>query len=258
MNVAATAHPAFEALSDCCLLMKLGERIDGTLNRRVHRLVTALRQRSFDWIEDLVPAYASLAVFVKPAAITSRLITLEALAHLMQETLDALPDEESTAETGRLVQMPVCYGGDYGPDLDSLAAELGLSSASLIERHCAAEYHVALLGFAPGFPYLLGMDPGLRADRLATPRAMVPAGSVGIAGAQTGIYPRASPGGWRLIGRCPFALFDAQRQPPALLAPGDRLRFVPISADEFARAAAAPLAWQPPACGRSVSRRAAS
>lgn len=240
MNAAAAAHPGFEALSDCCLLLRLGERIDARLNRRVHRLTAALRQRSFEWIEDLVPAYASLAVFVKPAAITSRLITLEALARLMQETLDALPEDESMAAAGRLVQIPVCYGGEYGPDLDSLAEELGLGTASLIERHCAPEYRVALLGFAPGFPYLLGMDPGLRADRLATPRAMVPAGSVGIAGAQTGIYPRASPGGWRLIGRCPLLLFDPQRETPALLAPGDRLRFMPIDADEFARIGAAP------------------
>lgn len=240
MNAAAAAHPVFEALSDCCLMLRLGERIDARLNRRMHRLTAALRQRNFAWIEDLVPAYASLAVFVKPVAITDRLITLEALARLLQETLDGLPDDESIAAAAPPVQIPVCYGGDYGPDLEPLAEELGLSSAALIERHCAPEYQVALLGFAPGFPYLLGMDPGLRANRLATPRAMVPAGSVGIAGAQTGIYPRASPGGWRLIGRCPLVLFDPQRESPALLAPGDRLRFQPIDADAFARIGAAP------------------
>lgn len=239
MSMAATTHPCIETLSDSCLLLRLGERIELELNRRVHDLADALRQRSFDWIEDLVPAYASLAVFVKPAAIGSGCITLEAVARLMQDTLDALPEGESTVEAGRLVQIPVCYGGEFGPDLQSLADELGISATALVDRHSMPEYRVALLGFAPGFPYLLGMDPGLSAERLATPRAMVAAGSVGIAGAQTGIYPRASPGGWRLIGRCPLALFDAQRESPALLAPGDRLRFVPIDADEFARLGAA-------------------
>jgi KipI family sensor histidine kinase inhibitor len=240
MNMAAEAQPSVEALSDSCLLLRLGERIDPVLNRRVHELAAALRQRPFDWIEDLVPAYASLAVFAKPEAITGGAITLESVARLIQETLDALPDGESTVETGRLVQLPVCYGGEFGPDLESLADELGLSPAALVKGHSAPEYRVALLGFAPGFPYLLGMDPSLGADRLATPRAVVPAGSVGIAGLQTGIYPRASPGGWRLIGRCPLALFDPQRESPALLAPGDRLRFVPIEASEFARLGAAP------------------
>lgn len=239
MSTAAEVHPCIETLSDSCLLLRLGDHIEPGLNRRVHNLAAALIQRSFDWIEDLVPAYASLAVFVKPALLSGGAITLERVARLMQETFDSLPVGDSSLEPSRLVQIPVCYGSEFGPDLESLADILGLSSATLIERHTAPEYRVALLGFAPGFPYLLGMDPGLSADRLATPRAMVPAGSVGIAGAQTGIYPRASPGGWRLIGRCPLALFDPQRESPALLAPGDRLRFVPVDACEFARMDAA-------------------
>ncbi len=240
MNMAAEAHPCIEALSDGCLLLQLGARIDPALNQRVHNLAAALRQRSFDWVEDLVPAYASLAVFVKPAAIVDGVISMESAARLVRETLDALPGDEPTPRANRLIELPVCYGSEFGPDLESLAAELCLTPAALIERHSSPEYRVALLGFAPGFPYLLGMDPALCADRLATPRAMVPAGSVGIAGAQTGIYPRASPGGWRLIGRCPLALFDPQRESPALLAPGDRLRFQPIDAGEFARIGAAP------------------
>jgi KipI family sensor histidine kinase inhibitor len=126
------------------------------------------------------------------------------------------------------VEIPVAYGGEAGPDLESAAAELGMTPTQLAQRHAAGEYTVAMIGFAPGFPYLLGLDPALALPRLPTPRTAVPAGSVGIGGAQTGIYPRESPGGWRVIGCTPLALFDPAREPPALLAPGDRVRFVRV------------------------------
>ena len=129
--------------------------------------------------------------------------------------------------------VPVCYGGEFGPDLDDLARYARLSVDEVIARHCAPDYRVAMLGFAPGFPYLLGLDPALHAPRRATPRVRVPAGSVAIGGAQTGIYPSELPGGWLLIGRTPLTLFDPAREAPALLAPGQRLRFRAISADEI-------------------------
>jgi KipI family sensor histidine kinase inhibitor len=129
----------------------------------------------------------------------------------------------------------VLYGGEHGSDLESSASELGLSPAELIARHTAGDYTVAMIGFAPGFPYLSGLDPALALPRLATPRARVAAGSVAIGGAQTGIYPRESPGGWRVLGRTPWVLFDPDRQPPTRLLPGDRVRFRAIDADEFAR-----------------------
>lgn len=132
------------------------------------------------------------------------------------------------------VEIPVCYGGEYGPDLDALAEHARLSRDEVIGRHVAAGYTVAMLGFAPGFPYLLGLDPALHVPRRADPRTRVPAGSVAIGGAQTGIYPRELPGGWNLIGRTPLVLFDPDRDPPCLLAPGDRVRFCAISAEEFA------------------------
>ena len=119
------------------------------------------------------------------------------------------------------------YGGEHGPDLDALAEHAGLSPREAVELHATAEYRVAMLGFAPGFPYLLGLDPRLAMPRLATPRQRVEAGSVGIGGAQAGIYPRPGPGGWRIIGRTDALLFDPARESPSLLAPGDRLRFVP-------------------------------
>ena len=136
-----------------------------------------------------------------------------------------------------MVEIPVCYGGEFGEDLDAIAARADISIDEVIARHTQAEYTVAMLGFAPGFPYLLGLDPALHVPRRANPRTRVPAGSVAIGGAQTGIYPRELPGGWNLIGRTPLALFDADREPPCLLAPGDRVRFRAIDADEFRRLA---------------------
>ncbi|HEY6894280.1 MAG TPA: 5-oxoprolinase subunit PxpB, partial [Rhodanobacteraceae bacterium] len=147
----------------------------------------------------------------------------------------AAPPETGRAPQ-RLVEIPVRYGGEYGPDLDALAHYAKLDAAEVIAKHTAATYTVAMLGFAPGFPYLFGLDDALQMPRRATPRTRVPAGSVAIGGAQTGIYPTELPGGWQLIGRTPLALFDAARDPPSLLMPGDRVRFVAIGADAFARA----------------------
>ncbi|HET9793967.1 MAG TPA: 5-oxoprolinase subunit PxpB [Thermoanaerobaculia bacterium] len=135
-------------------------------------------------------------------------------------------------------EIPVCYGGAGGIDLEELAAERGISPEAFAQMHSAAEYRVAFLGFAPGFAYLTGLPAPLAAARLATPRVHVPWGSVAIGGPYTGVYPDAGPGGWRLIGRSPSALFDARRRPPALLSPGDRVRFVPIEEWKFAALAA--------------------
>jgi KipI family sensor histidine kinase inhibitor len=128
------------------------------------------------------------------------------------------------------VEVPVCYGGDLGPDLEEVARAVALPPEEVVARHAAPVYRVHLLGFTPGFPYLGGMDPRLSCPRLPTPRLRVVAGSVGIAGAQTGVYPVESPGGWRLVGRTPLALFDPSpgARRPFLLAPGDGLRFVPV------------------------------
>ena len=134
----------------------------------------------------------------------------------------------------------MCYGGEYGPDLEAVAVHAGLSPDAVVARHAAGDYSVAMLGFAPGFPYLLGLDPALHAPRRTDPRTRVPAGSVAIGGAQTGIYPRELPGGWNLIGRTPLPLFDPRREPPALLAAGDRVRFRAIDVDGFARLAGRP------------------
>ncbi|KQY52081.1 5-oxoprolinase subunit PxpB [Lysobacter sp. Root494] len=216
----------FEAIADDALVLRIGDRIDSRTNARVHALCERIRAQRPVWLRDLVPAYASVGVFFDPL-----LIEAGALETWLRTTLDTLPAAtKKAADSTRIVDIPVVYGGDAGPDLESAAAELGLTPAEVVERHASAEYTVAMIGFAPGFPYLLGLDPALALPRLATPRISVPAGSVGIGGTQTGIYPRESPGGWRLIGRTPLVLFDPSRDLPALLAPGDRVRFVATDA----------------------------
>lgn len=223
-------EPRIEALADDAWRVVLGEPTapDDALVQRVHALASRLRADAPGWLRDLVPTWASLAVFFDPDAVAP-----DAVHAWLRERCAAGADDASPTPA-RLVEVPVCYGGAHGADLDAAAAELGLTSGALIARHAGAVYTVGMLGFAPGFPYLAGLDPALALPRLATPRTRVPAGSVAIGGAQTGIYPRESPGGWRLLGRTPLRLFDPARAEPSLLAPGDRVRFVPIDAAAFA------------------------
>lgn len=231
-SAAADAAIEFEALADDAWLLRLGEVIDDALNARIHALAARLRAQAPAWLRDLVPAYASLAVFFDSRAIDADAARdwLQAQCARMTDVADPLESSDS-----RTVEIPVAYGGEFGPDLDAGAAELGLSPSALIKRHSDAVYTVAMIGFAPGFPYLSGLDPELALPRLATPRTQVAAGSVAIGGAQTGIYPRPGPGGWRLLGRTPLTLFDPSRAQPSLLLPGDRVRFRAIDAAQFAR-----------------------
>lgn len=230
-----------ERLADDALLLQFGPEtppIDDATNVRVHRVAARLRADAPLWLRDLVPAYASLAVFFDRAMVDADAVGDWVDARLDPQhdaAIDAAHAAMPAAAGENLIEIPVVYGGTFGEDLDDAAAELGLSPATLIERHSAARYTVAMIGFAPGFPYLSGLDPALALPRLATPRTRVPAGSVAIGGAQTGLYPRESPGGWRLIGRTPLRLFDPLRASPSLLAPGDRVRFVAIDAATFKR-----------------------
>lgn len=226
--------PAIEPLGETALLLRFGTSIDAALNARVHEASQMLRSAHLPGILDIVPAYATLALRYEPSLWTDGHETspwrnIAAAVRAIFRT----PPAGTTSESA-IVDVPVCYGGEFGPDLDVLARHAGFDAAEVVARHVAADYHVAMIGFAPGFPYLLGLDPALHMPRRASPRTRVPAGSVAVGGAQTGIYPSASPGGWQLIGRTPAVLFDAQRMPPCLLAPGDRVRFVAIDAAEFA------------------------
>lgn len=208
---------------------------DPRVNARIHRLAAALRDAAPPWLRDLVPAYASLGVFVDPERFDPGHADSGDVLDWLQAQLDSLDLADDAASPPRApIEIPVRYGGAHGEDLDTAAQALGLDADTLVARHCAGEYTVAMLGFAPGFPYLLGLDPALALPRLSSPRTRVPAGSVAIGGAQTGIYPRESPGGWRLLGRTPLRLFDPARPQPSLLQPGDRVRFRAIGDADFA------------------------
>lgn len=242
-----------EPLSEDALLLRFGDSIDPAVNARVHAAARALRDAALPGVTDIAPAYASLLVrfdlsvwsdaadSAPFARISARLVALVgSIAPSEPSPLPHSRGERGSRGTGGLspvIDLPVCYSGEFAPDLATVAAHAGLSSDEVVARHTAAEYTVAMLGFAPGFPYLLGLDKSLHMPRRASPRTRVPPGSVAIGGAQTGIYPGELPGGWHLLGRTPRALFDPQRDPPALLAPGDRVRFQAIDADEFARLA---------------------
>jgi KipI family sensor histidine kinase inhibitor len=215
-----------EAASDHSLLVSLGASMDADAHERVRGLFLAMREALPEGVLNLHPAYASLLVDFDPL----RVIAAE-LGDEIKRRLGAV--SVTASAPARLIEVPMCYGGELGPDLEAVAAHCGLSNEEVIERYAAAEYLVAFLGFSPGFPYLSGLDPGLATPRLAAPRTYVPGGSVAIGGAQAGVYPAASPGGWRIIGRTPLRLFDAHRDPPALLEMGDRVRFRPVSLEEF-------------------------
>ena len=180
----------------------------------VHRLHAALRQLDPPGVVELVPGYRTVLIVADPER-----------AGVLDELAAGLPGLElppAGAVAGETVEIPVSYDGE---DLAEVAGLTGLEADEVVRRHTAPEYTVAFLGFSPGFPYLVGLDPALEVPRRDTPRTSIPAGSVGLAGNQTGIYPTASPGGWQLIGRTEVTLFDPTRDPPALLAPGSRLRF---------------------------------
>jgi KipI family sensor histidine kinase inhibitor len=180
----------------------------------VHRLHAALRALELPWVVEVVPGYRAVLVVADPA----RAGALDELA----AELAALELPPAEAVAGEPVEVPVSYDGE---DLPEVARLTGLDVEEVVRRHTAPEYTVAFLGFSPGFPYLVGLDPALEVPRRDTPRTSIPAGSVGLAGGQTGIYPTASPGGWQLIGHTEVSLFDPERDPPALLGPGTRLRF---------------------------------
>lgn len=219
-----------EPLGESALLVRFGERVDPELNRLVQALAAEVHAHAPAWLRDCVPAYASLALCFESDGFGSQMSIadfdpFDVAADWVRQRIGSMSSTRGVG-AGSLVQIGVRYGGEFGPDLAETAERLGLSAAELVKRHTRVEYRVAMLGFAPGFPYLMGLDPSLATPRLAQPRLKVAAGSVGIGGAQTGIYPREGPGGWRLIGRTDALLFDPTRDPPSLLQPGDRLRFV--------------------------------
>lgn len=216
--------PSIERFGEDALLLRFGDVIAAGVTARMHATSRQIDAQRPAWLLDVVPAYSTLMLVLDLAAFPSRDAQADAMAWLRQQAF--VPDRLDAA---REIEIAMHYGGSDGPDLDAIARHAGLDADDVIRRHSAVRYTVAMLGFAPGFPYLIGLDPTLAMPRLDTPRTRVDAGSVGIGGAQTGIYPQAGPGGWRIIGRTRQVLFDASREPPTLLAPGDHVRFVAVA-----------------------------
>ena len=217
----------FRAASDQAVLVYLGEEIGLASHERVRRLLRLLQEEPIPWVRNLQPAYCSLLVEFDSCQVDHR--EAEAMLRRYEQRTEkmALPEP-------RTVEIPVCYGGEFGPDLDELPATHKLSPSRVIELHTSRTYRAYFLGFAPGFAYLGDVAPELATPRLATPRKKVAAGSVGIVGAQTAVYPFATPGGWRLIGRTPLEMFRKDREPMALISMGDEVRFRAITREEYA------------------------
>jgi inhibitor of KinA len=220
-------EPRFLTGGDKAIFVEFGDAIDPKLNRRVRHLKLSIEKAGIPGITETVPTYRSLLVYFEPLQINAS--KLRATLYSLVQSL-----VESEIPKPKLIEIPTVYGGEYGPDLEFVATRNGLSTSEVVQIHTGTPYLIYMIGFIPGFPYLGGMSPRIATPRLETPRMKIPAGSVGIAGSQTGIYPAESPGGWRLIGRTPLQLFDPRREPPALFQAGDYLNFISVTPEEFA------------------------
>jgi len=223
-----TSFPRVVPAGDSAILVELGSEIDPVVNDRVYALANAIEQSDIHAVIELVPTYRSVLVSYDPlfAGYSEMLERIEGVLDAQSGSSEALGFES------RIVELPVVYGGDDGPDIDNVAEVAGISRQEVIDIHSGVDYRVYMIGFAPGFPYLGGLDERIATPRLKTPRISVPAGSVGIAESQTGVYPNASPGGWQLIGRTAVKLFDVEKSSPSLITPGSKVRFVPVESHE--------------------------
>ncbi len=215
---------------DSVLVVEFEERIDLAVNARAIACAEAIQDAAIAGVRDVVPTYRSVAVYFDPLR-TDGDALIERMSHDAEHA--AVPEASATPA----VRIPVCYGGELGPDLAAVAAFAAVTEDDVVRVHSSAIYHVFMLGFVPGFAYLGLVDARIAMPRRATPRVRVPAGSVGIAGVQTGIYPTETPGGWQLIGRTPVRPFDPARPEPFLMKAGDAVRFDPIDRSEFDRLA---------------------
>lgn len=221
-------YPRMLPVGDSAIVVEFGSVIDPRLNALVYSFTDLLESSGNHAITELVPTYRSVLVNYDPIKKRHR-----EMVSLLKQLLTYLDEPESELlVTSELIELPVVYGGIDGPDLESVAAFTGLSAQEVVEIHSEVTYRVYMIGFAPGFPYLGGLDERIACTRLETPRIEVPAGSVGIAGSQTGVYPNPSPGGWQLIGRTAIKLFDTAQSNPSLLTPGSQVRFVPVKSHD--------------------------
>jgi len=220
--------PRIRISGDRAVLVEYGDAIDPVVNEKVRAMTTLLKTSLPEGVEAVIPAYRNLSLIydplvTSPEKLLSLLLELEARLH------------EVKIPAARIVEIPVLYGGEFGPDIEVVAQHNGLTVEEVIAIHAATDYPIYMIGFTPGFCYLGGLDKRIHTPRRKTPRTLLPGGSVGIAEAQTGMYPVDSPGGWQIIGRTPLRLFAPEREAPFLYEAGDRVRFVPISAEAYER-----------------------
>ena len=218
----------FRTAGDRGILVEYGDAIAPDVNSKVRSMAIVIDETPPAGVVEIIPTYRSLLIIYDPSVTQP---------DKLKKTLGSLEARlgEIRIPPPRTVELPVCYGGEFGPDIDTVAETNHLTVEQVVELHCEPEYPIYMVGFTPGFPFLGGLSEKLHTPRLETPRTLVPEGSVGIANNQTGIYPIASPGGWQLIGRTPVKLFAPWRQNPFLYQAGDRLKFKPISPDEYTR-----------------------
>jgi inhibitor of KinA len=228
-------------LGDSAVIVRVREQFknapEETLDE-VLRTFQLLRSAAIPGIIELAPAYTSVAAFFDPIAVAKSIgVSDDAIDWLTERVRAAVAGVGDPGRTVRpplrTIEIPVCYDPEFAPDLDDVARHAQISLNEVVDLHSAAEYRVACIGFVPGFPFLAGLPKELATPRRATPRKEIPAGSVGIGGAQTGVYPLRSPGGWNLIGRTPLHLFDPEKTPPVFLRAGDRVRFRSVTREEF-------------------------
>ena len=228
-------------LGDCALIVRVRERFDDAPEKTLDKVLRTFRQlqgAAIPGVIELAPAYTSVTVFFDPIVVAKAAKTRDTVfdwlaAHIHASVAEVADSGRKLGSASRTVEIPVSYDSEFAFDLDHVAQTAGLSPAKVIDLHSSAEYRVACIGFVPGFPFLTGLPRKLATPRRDVPRKEIPPGSVGIGGAQTGIYPLRSPGGWNLIGRTPLRLFDPARNPPVLLRAGERVRFRKITRDEF-------------------------
>ena len=221
--------PTISPVGDRAISIDFGQVIDPTINRHIRQTIGRIKELQLEGIIELVPTYCALLV-----EYDAMLYSYSEICKIIEPTLEE-GMTNTTNELVTVVEVPTVYGGEFGPDLSFVASHNHLSEDEVISIHSGTDYLVYMLGFIPGFTYLGGMDPRIATPRLSSPRTLIPAGSVGIAGEQTGTYPSDSPGGWQIIGRTPVTMYDMSKAQAALLKAGDYVRYVPIDESEFHR-----------------------
>ena len=221
--------PTISPVGDCAISIDFGQVIDPKINRHIRQTIERIQGLQLDGIIELVPTYCSLLV-----QYDAMLYSYADMCNIIEPTFsESVTDNDNERVT--VIEIPTVYGGEFGPDLGFVASHNNLSEEEVISIHSGTDYLVYMLGFIPGFTYLGGMDPRIATPRLSSPRTLIPAGSVGIAGEQTGTYPSDSPGGWQIIGRTPVTMYDMSKEQAALLSAGDYVRYVPIDEQEYNR-----------------------